>query len=241
MKKNRMMRLAAVLLVCVLMTTSVISGTFAKYTTQDSASDTARVAKWGVDVLVSGNLFGAHYNPNSAAEAKDVIVAATANSVDNGSTDGKNIVAPGTKNSKGFTVKLTGTPEVAYTVTAKTGKDIVGKPINEDIFLGAGTWGVMVEATGLQKGASLTGYYYLDSEDGLYKAAGDTYSSGTYYELHDVVEVSTAYYPINWKVVAQDNATAISTTKNLVDIAAAMVTGIQKTDAVNANTPITSS
>ena len=31
MKKNKMMRLAAILLVCVLMTTSVISGTFAKY------------------------------------------------------------------------------------------------------------------------------------------------------------------------------------------------------------------
>ena len=49
MKKNRMMRLASVLLVCVLLTTSVISGTFAKYTTSGTASDKARVAYWGFE------------------------------------------------------------------------------------------------------------------------------------------------------------------------------------------------
>ncbi|MFR0985955.1 MAG: hypothetical protein ACLSFZ_04975 [Frisingicoccus sp.] len=45
MKKNRMMRLASSLLVLTLLTTCVISGTFAKYTTQAGGSDTARVAK----------------------------------------------------------------------------------------------------------------------------------------------------------------------------------------------------
>lgn len=48
MKKNRMMRLASVLLVCVLLTTSVISGTFAKYVTEYTAEDTARVALFKV-------------------------------------------------------------------------------------------------------------------------------------------------------------------------------------------------
>ena len=47
MKKNRMMRLASVLLVCVLLTTSVISGTFAKYVTSVESTDEARVANWG--------------------------------------------------------------------------------------------------------------------------------------------------------------------------------------------------
>ena len=61
MRKNKMMRLASSLLVAVLITTSAISGTFAKYTTQDSASDSARVAKWGVTVMASGNLFGTMY------------------------------------------------------------------------------------------------------------------------------------------------------------------------------------
>ena len=63
MKKNRMMRLASILLICVLLTTSVISGTFAKYVTADTGSDNARVAKWGVELIVTGdNLFSNSYN-----------------------------------------------------------------------------------------------------------------------------------------------------------------------------------
>jgi len=42
-----MMRIASCLLIAVLMTTCVISGTFAKYTSETSVSDNARVAKWG--------------------------------------------------------------------------------------------------------------------------------------------------------------------------------------------------
>ena len=47
MKKNRMLRLASALLILTLLTTSVIGGTFAKYVSTGSVSDTARVAKWG--------------------------------------------------------------------------------------------------------------------------------------------------------------------------------------------------
>lgn len=48
MKKNTMMRIASCLLIAVLMTTCVISGTFAKYVSETAAvSDTARVAEWG--------------------------------------------------------------------------------------------------------------------------------------------------------------------------------------------------
>ena len=50
MKKNTMMRLAAVLLVVALLTTSVICGTFAKYTSADTATDSARVAKWDIQL-----------------------------------------------------------------------------------------------------------------------------------------------------------------------------------------------
>lgn len=46
MKKNVMMRVAALLMVCVLATTCGISGTFAKYASEFEGSDTARVAKW---------------------------------------------------------------------------------------------------------------------------------------------------------------------------------------------------
>ena len=50
MKKNKMMRLASFLLIAVLVSTSAISGTYAKYTTSGFAEDQARVAKWGVTV-----------------------------------------------------------------------------------------------------------------------------------------------------------------------------------------------
>lgn len=50
MKKNKMMRAASFLLVAVLLTTSVISGTFAKYVSTATAADTARVAKWKIMV-----------------------------------------------------------------------------------------------------------------------------------------------------------------------------------------------
>ena len=54
MKKNKILRLASVMLMLCLITTCAISGTFAKYTTSGTASDTARVAAWGVNVSVTG-------------------------------------------------------------------------------------------------------------------------------------------------------------------------------------------
>ena len=50
MKKIKTMRIASILLIAVLMTTCAISGTFAKYVTENGSSDSARVAKWGVTI-----------------------------------------------------------------------------------------------------------------------------------------------------------------------------------------------
>ena len=47
MKKNRAMRLAALMLVLVMMTSCFVGGTFAKYTTSADVEDEARVAYWG--------------------------------------------------------------------------------------------------------------------------------------------------------------------------------------------------
>ena len=243
MKKNKMMRLASILLVCVLLTTSVISGTFAKYVTTDSASDTARVAKWGIDVLVSGNLFGAAYNTNAvdAAADKDIIAASSTNVSSNAVIDWNNdskaddIIAPGTKNTIGLTIKLSGTPEVAYKVTARTGKNVVAsgvaKPINEDIFLGEGTWGVMVKAEGLNIASDVTGLFISDDAQNFTPASGTFDSDETYYELHDKVTVEGgSYYPINWTVTESGRAKAVTSDaaskKNLVDIANKMVANI---------------
>ena len=104
MKKNRMMRLASVLLVAVLMTTCTISGTFAKYVTQEQTFDSARVAKWGVAITATGNdAFAETYDTGDSE--KDVI----------SSESTVNVVAPGT-DGKLATVTITGTPEVRVNV-----------------------------------------------------------------------------------------------------------------------------
>lgn len=105
MKKNRMMRVASALLVAVLLSTCAISGTFAKYVAKGSGSDTARVAKWGVQVTGTAETFADTY----AKDDGSFIV--TTNTVE--STE--DVVAPGTTgNMAAFTI--TGTPEVAVRV-----------------------------------------------------------------------------------------------------------------------------
>lgn len=106
MKKNTMMRLASVLLIAVLMSTCAISGTFAKYVTSDSGSDSARVAKFGVKVDANGDLFLYEYNDNDAEY--DGLSVKTG--------DTWKLVAPGT-DGKLDEVQLVGTPEVATRVT----------------------------------------------------------------------------------------------------------------------------
>ncbi len=105
MKKIKMMRLASVLLVAVLLTTCVISGTFAKYVTSDSSSDSARVAKWGISITTSGNLFGLNYKDAIIADSSDTTITVA-------SSDTTKVVAPGTKNETGMTFTIGGKAEV---------------------------------------------------------------------------------------------------------------------------------
>lgn len=112
MKKNTMMRIASVLLVVVLLTTSVISGTFAKYVTSDKGSDFARVAKWGVAIEAkSFGLFKADYKTDEtlATFSGDYSVSSA------GTVDRDDVLAPGTEGSFAD-IKITGTPEVAVDV-----------------------------------------------------------------------------------------------------------------------------
>lgn len=110
MKKNKMMRLASAMMVMTLMTTSVISGTFAKYVTSDEGSDTARVAKFGVTVTKDGYLFSDSYLNEPTEYDEDETGAAITVQAD---SEGTNVVAPGTESTDaGLTFAITGTPEV---------------------------------------------------------------------------------------------------------------------------------
>ncbi len=105
MKKNKMMRIASILLVAVLISTCAIAGTYAKYVTKGEGTDTARVAKWGVTVTATGEAFAKEYKTDDTAftETNSVI-----------STD--KVIAPGTKGNVAA-VALAGTPEVAVRVS----------------------------------------------------------------------------------------------------------------------------
>ena len=113
MRKNKMMRIASVLLVAVLLSTSVISGTFAKYTTSSTGSDTARVAYWGwnAEATIDIDLFDRAYANNAVLSSGDV--------------DGfTNVIAPGTSKTttfafgyKNYQNDKISAPEVAYEFT----------------------------------------------------------------------------------------------------------------------------
>ena len=109
MKKNVMMRLACFLLVAVLISTSAISGTYAKYVSAGSGTDTARVAKWGVQIQGFDGMFSHNYvthDPDYTALYADSVISSTA----------EKVVAPGT-NGKLAEINVTGIPEVAVEVT----------------------------------------------------------------------------------------------------------------------------
>jgi len=175
MKTNRMMRLASGLLICVLLTTSVIGGTFAKYTTQATAKGEARVAKWGVTFTAGSDLFAASYT-GTGANSATVTVQTTA-------ADTK-LVAPGTEGT-GFDlsaqiaddkkpevsyvveIKLDGTPKVPtlkYKTDGTGASEATYEPIKFDIYNGS---------TAIKEDATLTdlttGIYYI------YDVATDKY------------------------------------------------------------------
>ena len=119
MKKNKTMRLASVLLILTLLTTSVISGTFAKYTTTASGSDSARVAYWGFK------------NTSGSIELNDLFKQAYNDTV-NSTTK---VIAPGTENSATFQFlyeKLSDAvtaPEVEYDFTVSVAESTISNDI----------------------------------------------------------------------------------------------------------------
>lgn len=166
MKKNKMMRLASLLLVAVLLTTSVIGGTFAKYTTEMSANDSARVAAWGFgeDTTVEFDLFSTSYDGTVLSSNAD------------------NVIAPGTAQTENvkFAYKDTtgkGAPEVDYVVTlavdeanTSVAESIKNNPAITWCFNGTtyGTWDAMITAIkGYSENVEAGKLPTLASEDGL--------------------------------------------------------------------------
>lgn len=126
MKKNRMMRIAAVMMVLALVTTCVISGSFAKYvTTGTAAEDSARVAKWGVTVSAASStleVFKTSYNKDS-----DTSIGVTVQGT-------QKLVAPGTKNQGAAIINVAGTPEVAVRVAYTGSITLTGWEVDGEFY-----------------------------------------------------------------------------------------------------------
>lgn len=121
MKQNKIFRLSAILLVLTLLSTCVISGTFAKYTTNKTATDSATVAAWGIKLTVETD--AKLYDDNNTAVDEVLSKVVKAN----------NLAAPGTY-QKLATVTLTGTPEVAYKITVVVDLKLENWKIGTDVY-----------------------------------------------------------------------------------------------------------
>ena len=144
MKKKRSlksMRTAIGMAIATLLTTCLIGGTFAKYTTSATSTDLARVAYWGFEE--SGSI-GINY-----------LFSDTYTNV--ASEDGADVIAPGTSGQASFSFEYNDNmtiqaPEVAYTftvsVTESCSSDIKNNPniqfkLDDGSF---GTWDELVAA-----------------------------------------------------------------------------------------------
>lgn len=224
MKKNRMMRLASILLVCVLMTTSVISGTFAKYTTSVTDSDSARVAKWGFEPaeIVLDNLFVNVYAMDAANPwATNSVVGAT------------DVIAPGTAGSASFGFNFDETnnisaPEVAYSFEISTVGSNIGNTIKENSNIQWkldndewGTWDQLIASIekldGSVAGAGLCAPNTLPV---AFDTDGEIHTVSWRWLFNDVADVND---PQNVKDTAMGNADTLDTVSITITVTATQV------------------
>ena len=230
MRKNKLMRLASLLLVLVLLTSSVISGTLAKYVMNASGSDSARVARFGVEISAVNDLFGNSYKDVETGNTpqKWELTKATVSSQTNG--DGKHdlVVAPGTNNGVGETISVKGTAEVSTkltfaatqdnsmpntlmpsfnpeTDTAAMVKDALGL---SDIYLGNGVWFMFHPIEGTP--ARLNRQIFKMTDNGFVQCSEDEAvdANATCCRLDPVIsdantEDGSVYKPLVWTVTDQ--------------------------------------
>ena len=96
MKKNKMARLAAVMLALTLVSTALMSGTIAKYTAGVTGSDTARVAKFAFNIKDDGPSIG---DETSTTGTYDIFTYTDTGVYNNGVNSDK-FIAPGTTGTR---------------------------------------------------------------------------------------------------------------------------------------------
>jgi len=186
-------RILSFLMVVCLATTCMLSGTIAKYTTNDSNNDDAIVGKWGVILGIDGTLFGKNYSVDSGNTPTDATTGISVQSFN--ATN--NVVAPGTKNDVGMFITLQGQPEVSVNITVDVEDTL------KDVYLKNGTYAIL---TPINKNAVTEEnfvadtYYVIDDED---IAAGDADDDVNVLDVvadwgtFDALDVATVVYVID--------------------------------------------
>lgn len=192
MKKNKMMRAASALMVATLLTTSVISGTFAKYVTSVNSSDWARIAVWGFK--------------ETSINITDLFKNAYDSTVKSGG-EHNDVIAPGTTGSAKFGFKYEGSvnaPEVAYTFSVDTKGSLCSEYIenNPNILwkLDSGDWGTWKDL--LRNIKRLSGHPSGTKE----------YAPGELPEAFN--QAGANLHTVTWKWIFDENASNKETTQN---------------------------
>lgn len=192
-RSSMMVRLAAILIVVMMFTMCMVSGTFAKYVTSASADDNqAQVAKWGVTVTaedVSDNFFKTTYATHDSSVSSTI-----ANSVVSSSE--AELVAPGTSGGV-LEFSVTGTPEVAVNVS-------FNMTVNSDVKIGKDS----AKATELGLGGNdYTPVVFTLTKGGTQVAQGTLADIKAYLERAEIsknypanTELSTVFgdYALTW-------------------------------------------
>lgn len=216
MKKNVMMRVASALLIAVLLTTCAISGTFAKYVSEGTSTDTARVAKWGVKIETTGGMFGQKYYKNGVTNGDKAAEASVTTdlSVANISDDNKNVLAPGTKGELAAST-ITGTPEVSVkidysaTLTLNDWKDSAG---NDYFPLIITVNGVTYGLTGIKDSAGNLATQQKNSIDDLKSAVVQAIADcSAEYDANTNLETQTVKISWEWAFESGDDNDAKDT------------------------------
>lgn len=131
MKKNVIFRIAAVVLMCTLVTACFASSTFARYTSEVTGlTSKATVAKWNIEVdgeditvanpTVTFDLF-------NASNIVDTVDGNTDSNVKSG------LIAPGTKGEYTMTVENKSEVDAKFTIANTVTKSITDLPVNPTI------------------------------------------------------------------------------------------------------------
>jgi hypothetical protein len=134
-KTSKTARITILLLVLCLISTAMLSGTFARYTSEYAGADTALIAKW--DVKFNGN------EPTTSTAELDLFSHAYNTNIIAGAGDDK-IIAPGV--SGDFTLKVENKGDVAAEMTfdfPEVSGDASNAPIEYKLVEGQ-TWGDLV-------------------------------------------------------------------------------------------------